>query len=227
MKPDKTSCHAVGILLTVAVFLAGSFPSRASERPEGRGGDFSFRRYEISVGGGVYPGRAAFGYNTYSGYLFYPVGIGNIYEASRYYEKERTSGSWTAAFTFNFTKVMALGASLSYEGGWSGLYRRSDGTKVTGCADNYISPLLTLRVSWLNRPLVRMYSSVGGGVAVNLTREATLEEGKRLPVESDVTFSFQVTPIGISVGRKLFGFAEAGIGHQYVGGFFGIGYRFN
>ena len=38
--------------------------------------------------------------------------------------------------------------------------------------------------------------------------------------------SLQVTPVGISVGRDLFGFFEVGVGTIYVGGCFGIGYRF-
>ena len=38
--------------------------------------------------------------------------------------------------------------------------------------------------------------------------------------------SLQVTPVGISVGKKLFGFFELGVGTIYVGGCFGLGYRF-
>ena len=38
--------------------------------------------------------------------------------------------------------------------------------------------------------------------------------------------SFQMVPIGVTVGKKVFGFFETGIGTQYVGCMAGIGFRF-
>ena len=36
----------------------------------------------------------------------------------------------------------------------------------------------------------------------------------------------QIIPVGICVGRKVFGFAEVGYGTMYVGGMIGVGYSF-
>ena len=41
-----------------------------------------------------------------------------------------------------------------------------------------------------------------------------------------VRASAQINPVGIEIGRKLFGFCEAGFGTMYSGAMAGIGYRF-
>ena len=88
---------------------------------------------------------------------------------------------------------------------------------MTEC--HYLTPMLTARFSWLNRKLVRLYSSVGAGLAVSLMDVSYREY-------PETYLSLQVTPVGISVGKKLFGFFELGVGTIYVGGCFGLGYRF-
>ena len=40
------------------------------------------------------------------------------------------------------------------------------------------------------------------------------------------TGQVQIIPIGITFGRKVYGFAEYGAGFTYLGGSVGIGYRF-
>lgn len=38
--------------------------------------------------------------------------------------------------------------------------------------------------------------------------------------------SFQLSPVGFSVGKNIFAFGETSLGSAYFGGKFGIGYRF-
>ena len=45
-------------------------------------------------------------------------------------------------------------------------------------------------------------------------------------MEENVRFDVQFTPLGIEYGRKLFGFAEAGLGTAFSWVRGGIGYRF-
>lgn len=76
-----------------------------------------------------------------------------------------------------------------------------------------------VRFTWLNRRWVRMYTSLGLG--------ATFATGVDYETErfNDDLFAFQFTPIGISVGRSLFGFAEVGVGAQGAL-MMGVGYKF-
>jgi len=72
------------------------------------------------------------------------------------------------------------------------------------------------RFNWLRRDLVKMYSSIGVGF---LAGQDMYDEFLILPVG-------QVSPVGIEVGRKVFGFCELGIGMLYTGAKAGIGFRF-
>ena len=71
------------------------------------------------------------------------------------------------------------------------------------------------RFSWVRKEIVKLYSSVGVGV------RAGEFDGR-----DDALIAAQLVPIGINVGGRVFGFAELGFGTLYVGGMFGVGYRF-
>ena len=61
-----------------------------------------------------------------------------------------------------------------------------------------------------------MYSSIGLGIAMTYD-----------PRPDEILPIFQMAPLGISVGKRLYGFGEIGLGAEYIGGRVGIGYRFN
>lgn len=130
------------------------------------------------------------------------------------------SGSWSLAYDYRFTKWFDLGAVVNYYGEYSKLYGSHDWTLVGHDRTHYISVMPVVRFTWLNRKWVRMYSSTGLGL--------TMEYGEYGPDSSyrDLLVAFQFTPIGISVGRSLFGFAEVGVGVQGAL-MIGIGYKFN
>ena len=186
---------------------------------------YPVNKHEITFRGSVIPARYAFGYN-YSE-MNWGNNISGIYESSKYYSKEISTGTWTAAYAYNFSRILALQGSVSYEGGWNKFYNWETHGLAYVSSDNYITLMGTLRVTWLNRKLVRLYSSFGMGAAVEMVRKIESSTSPYWnPVTTNVRFAFQACPIGISVGKKLYGLAEAGIGHQYVGACLGIGYRF-
>ncbi|MCM1178014.1 MAG: outer membrane beta-barrel protein [Bacteroidales bacterium] len=215
-------------ILFVLVLLT-ALPSIGREmrrtRPE-----YQLKRHEFALGGAFYPGRYAFGYDfdfipmrfTY----LTPSGISDIYKNSTTYNKERVTNSWTASYTYNFTRLFALQIGLSYEGGWNECYQVKDDTMISSISSQYLTPMLTGRFTWLNRKYVRMYSSIGVGMAVSLSSTHYVTDDNTVHERPDTYISMQVTPVGISVGKKLFGFVEAGVGTIYFGGCFGIGYRF-
>ena len=205
-----------------------SFPSFSKGKEDWQ--PYDLKKHEFALSGAVFPGRYAFGYDfdfiprLYSP-TYYPS-VSGLYDNAATYNKERSTNTWTFSYTYNFTRIFSLQASLSYEGGWDEYYSRADDSLVGMTECHYLTPMLTARFSWLNRNLVRIYSSVGAGIAVSLTDEYYTVSDDGVSTHPETYISLQVTPVGISVGRKLFGFFELGVGTIYVGGCFGIGYRF-
>lgn len=208
------------LILLISLF---SLPSFARDRKEEH--PFELHRHEFAVSGAVFPGRYAFGYDSgfeprVFSYPYYSSVLAQYQDASTY-NKEKVTDTWTVSYTYNFSRIFALTAGLSYEGGWNEYYSREDDSRLSVFECHYFTPMLTARFSWFNRNLVRLYSSVGAGMAFSRTCSRNTGE-----YESDTHFSLQVTPVGISVGRRFFGFFELGAGTIYLGGCFGLGYRF-
>ena len=213
--------------VVIILSLLLSFPLSAGvkrDRPP-----FDLRKHEFALSGAVFPGRYAFGYDFDSDAAGHDAGYGSVaglYDDARTYNKERVTNTWGLSYTYNFTRIFALSASISYEGGWNEYYSRADNSKISVTECHYITPMVTARFSWLNRNLVRMYSSVGAGMAFSMTDVHYYNTDSGWKESPEAYLSLQVTPVGISVGRDLFGFFEVGVGTIYVGGCFGIGYRF-
>ena len=84
--------------------------------------------------------------------------------------------------------------------------------RVSGCI---LTVLPQAKFTWVNREMVRLYSSLGLGVTAG-----------EFDGVSDCYLAGQAVLLGISVGRRLVGFAELGSGSMYMGGMIGVGYRF-
>lgn len=129
-----------------------------------------------------------------------------------------TSGVWSLSYGYRFNKWFDLGVLFSYYGQYSAIYSNVDNRKLHPDTKHNISILPVARFTWLNRPLVRMYSSVALGALIEV------EEWSHRSTEAYV--GGQLVLIGVSVGKSLFGFAELGAGTQGIATI-GIGYRFN
>ena len=130
------------------------------------------------------------------------------------------SGAWSLAYDYRFKRWFDLGLALSYYGEYNRLYSNTDRSFVGHARTHYVSVLPVVRFTWLDRRWVRMYSAAGLGL--------TVERGVygRDSSYRDLLPAFQFTPVGISVGRALFGFAEIGFGAQGTA-MIGVGYKFN
>jgi len=206
----------------------------AGSRTEDSASGFSLRRYEFSVSGAAYPGYCAFGYDF--NYPYYQYNIENIYTRFAYDERETSTGTWTAAFTYNFTKILALETSISYEGGRLRNSRKPDAVGIISPGPggdmpdlteslDYFTPMAALRVSWLNKKIVRMYSSFGAGLSF-CARKGTGFSNAGKPNGLSLYPAFQLNPVGLSVGGNFFGTAELGFGSLFCGLRLGAGYRF-
>ena len=131
-----------------------------------------------------------------------------------------TSGTWSLSYDYRFKKWFDLGLTLSYYGEYSRSYSNRDSSPVGRNRAHALTVMPMARFTWLNRRWVRMYSSLGLGATFGYGRFDT--EGSR---PENAMIAFQVTPVGISVGRSFFGFAEIGLGAQGAL-MMGVGYRF-
>ncbi len=207
--------------LTTILLLTLACLSMDARKTDGKPA-FELKRHEISVSGGYLPGMwfAGYGYD-------YPGEIGRYWGRDHYpslekthinasiYEIEKCSLAWTFNYFYNFNRFIAIGPSLTYTNGSSSFYRRNDDSHVTTEKAHFITAMANFRFSWLNRPYIRMYSLAGVGKAFSLNG-----------MDMDGYTAFQLSPVCISVGKDIFGFAEVGFGINYAGGNIGIGYRF-
>lgn len=135
-----------------------------------------------------------------------------------------TMGSLSVGYTYNIKRWLSVGATFSYVCEYQRKHDRFS-NRVVGRQewnDMFFTPMV--RFTFLNRKYVRLYSQLGLGV--RLTEYKVVAKGQKTYREHKWDFSGQITLLGVSVGNKLFGFAEfPGFGAQgaLVAG---IGYRF-
>lgn len=91
-----------------------------------------------------------------------------------------------------------------------------------------ISVMPSVRFTYLNRPWVRLYSGVDLGACYLLNTsnfDSQKESQESDNKSSNFVFAFNVTPIGINVGKKFYGMVETNIGYEaFIKA--GIGVRF-
>lgn len=125
------------------------------------------------------------------------------------------TGNIMAAMDFHLRKWFTLSVGVAANGIWKDVYEVRTGDKLrreTGCV---ITVLPQAKFMWLNRETVRLYSSLGLGWT-----------GGGFDGKADSYVTGQAVLLGVSIGRRLVGFAEMGSGGLYMGGMVGIGYRF-
>lgn len=182
--------------------------------------------HEFRIGIGAWPLMYDLDYFDYH-YDIAPFRSGNkslTYDKGLIYSgPEYITGSISLGYTYNIKKWLSIGGTFSYTGVYRNYLDRVTTTK-TGSENTYdfcLTPML--RFTYFNRKYVRFYSQIGLGIAVGRTT-MKLNGGKYSLSEFHV--SGQASFLGISVGNRLFGFGEIGVGTQGVI-VAGIGYRFN
>ena len=132
------------------------------------------------------------------------------------YSPRKTSGGITAAYYYRVAYALSVGVAFTYTGLYGDIFDARNGRKVSSNDMATISVAPALRLQWLNLPTVRCYSAIAAGPAVDIT---SIDDGRQ------TYLGLSGTIVGVSVGRRLYGFGEIGAGMQ---GIFsaGMGYRF-
>lgn len=127
-----------------------------------------------------------------------------------------TAGLYNLEFNIIRKKWLVSSFSLGTASFWRPAFSVLDGRRTGAKVHSVLSLMHTWRFTYVNRPVFRMYSSIGLGIAMTYD-----------PRPDEILPIFQLAPLGISVGKRLYGFGEIGLGAEYIGGRAGIGYRFN
>lgn len=179
-------------------------------------------RHDISIKIGAYPYTMSGGHLGLSGSyttLLGPYGYAtpDALAALRVRQTPyKTYGGITTAYYYRVASILSVGAAFTYAGLYGNILDAATRRKIASDNTTTLSVAAALRLQWLNRPLVRCYTSLAMGPAVDIR---SLDHSR----EGYITLS--ATIVGVSVGRRLYGFGEIGAGAQ---GIFtaGVGYRF-
>lgn len=106
----------------------------------------------------------------------------------------------------------SVGGSATWMIGHRNIFNPQTQQRVHTIREDYISIMPIARFAWFRQKNIQLYSSVGIGVGIE--RRELYWHGKENDVEAYCAFDFKF--VGISVGRKWFGFAEVGYGSRGV-----------
>lgn len=150
---------------------------------------------------------------------------GMIYPDDLYYRGPlKTSGGYSLSYMYSPLRWLSVGLYAGYVSQWQSNLLRASRSVVSTTTERHLMLVPTVRFTYLNRPIVRLYSSIG--IGVGFCRERTRNVDGSLEFSENSRFCpAEVTLFGVSVGRRLFGFAELSTGSLGVCSA-GIGYRF-
>lgn len=192
------------VLLTAMIMGADARSGRKADLPY---------KYEVRLGWSGYPTcddqNFADGYDLH--YSSHPIrDLFADYDGPTY-----MTGNIMAEIDFHYRKWFTLAVGVAVNGIWKDKYDALT-DELKGRESGFTMTVLPqARFTWVHKELVKVYSSVGVGLT-----------GGGFDGRSEAVFAAQAVPVGLTVGKRLFGFAEFGIGTVYIGGMFGIGYRF-
>lgn len=168
--------------------------------------------YEVRAGWG---GRPMYlDYSYFRRYDYYcGLDLGDLYRD--YTGNVYMTGIISAEFSMNFKKWFSLAFNLGYNGFFTDSYSGKTDEKLRRENGYELIFMPQARFSYMSRPMVSMYSSIGIGVY-----------GLSFMDKHDFGVAAHLTLFGITFGKRLFGVFEIGVGNDYNGCMAGVGYRF-
>ena len=137
------------------------------------------------------------------------------YMFSQYDGPTYMTGNIIAEIGFLKRKRWSFSVAVAANGIWKDCYDPLTDAKIGRSSGFSVTVMPQWRFYWKNSDLVKLYSSVGLGLSVGSFDDKTQSYG-----------SFQLGLLGFQIGRRFFVFGEGGCGFLYMGGRFGVGYRF-
>lgn len=139
-------------------------------------------------------------------------------------EPREGATTWLSAtldYGYRINKWFSIGGSLAWTAGICNLYDNQTLKHWDTIHVDYISLMPIARFTWLRRDIVELYSSLGATAGIE--HWVHYLNGKHHTYRPYL--SYDIKPIGISVGRRWYGFMEAGYGARGIVNV-GVGHRF-
>lgn len=165
------------------------------------------QKFNFRVGAAVLPTVPTFAT------IFLAIGKALTLEEDQ--KAEFTSMPWVSVEgLYSINKRVSVGLDVSYYTSECIVTNKNTG-EVEEKSDylTFVGLLPEVRLNYVNKKAFTMYGSLGVGALLSTNNDP-------------LVFSFQLVPVGIEFGKKLYGFADLGIGVNYIGGRAGIGFKF-
>lgn len=178
-------------------------------------------KYEVRLGWSGYPILEAANFPNGGGLFFVDYDTSPYNNASlenmygTYQGPEYMTGLISGELSIHFRRWFTLAVEAGFNGMWGRVYDKSDGSLARHTRGISFTVIPHARFYWANTKNARFYSGIGLGLGAG-----------QYDRDFAVYPAFQFSPIGFTVGRKIFAFGETSLGTAYLGGKFGIGYRF-
>lgn len=120
-------------------------------------------------------------------------------------EGSMRTGSMNLGYTYRLTPSLTVGGLFGYSGNAGNI----EGT-ASRVFTSYYSLMPQVRLEWYRKKAWTLYSRLALGVVIaNVTQQTGTAIDNSLTAAA---FTFQVSPIGVELGRTVAAFAEAGFG---------------
>lgn len=185
------------LLLFVVMLLSLSFQGKAE--------DWTDLQHEVSLSYGGLPVVDLLGY--YENYF-----TSSASQASLYDDKGKF-GAFNISYLFYPDENWGLGLVYSYTNSDKLILNNK---KIAGDFYNSFHSICpSFKYNWYNYNFITLYSRVNAGIAIATTKASYISQKQvEQKTATKAFFMYQVSPIGIEVGRQVAGFVEAGFGHM-------------
>lgn len=143
---------------------------------------------------------------------------GSAYSLGNAYHDLNNGSNTTGVFTVEYCHFFKNWLSMCVDLGITPLWSKKTnafGVEIKSDTGFMVHLLPKVRFTYLRLDVISLYSDVGLGIAVGPKRGTTA-----------VCALFHATPIGVTVGKRVYGFAEANLSMRNIGCTIGAGYRF-
>ena len=124
----------------------------------------------------------------------------------------RGTPTFTLNYQYQVKKWFSIGLRGSYRATWQKLYYTYDDAVVSSEHSHYFGIMPMARFDWFRSNFVTLYSSVGLGVGYRHQKGARSSNRLFTTPKNEAILIGNLTPIGITMGRTFFFFAEGSIG---------------
>lgn len=176
--------------------------------------------HDIGIGAGP---CSLFGYFVYGAVGVSGTVLGGIFSQSVNFD---FCGNYALHYYAQVKPWCQVGGKITVEGCKLTRYADSAHTVVTDKSQLWTLAVMPgVHFTYLNRPMVRLYSGLDLGAAFLLSQNVTNVSDSVGNDIKPVFMAFNITPIGVQVGKTFYGMFEINVGYDAVLKL-GVGYRF-